>query len=369
MHRSLFVVALALVMSFALVAQPALAQKKPGGKKKESANTGAPIVLGDAGKELDEYMSSEKNFPGGFCGVALVAKGGTVLLEKGWGVMDADKKTSIPPNAMYDWCSVTKQFTAAAILKLEMMKKLSIADPLKKLFPKCPKDKADVTLRQLMNHTSGLKNDGGLDNSKLRDREATIEMILALPMVSKPGEKWNYNNIAYFLLGAIVEKVSGTTLEKFSNEQLFAQAGMEAHLIGDPKLDLERVPRDARGTGKQFAYGGELTWGYKGAGGVVASARDMLRWHDALMGEKVLGKAQKEELYTVGLENYALGWKVSKDAGALEYSHTGHTGEVVTVYLRWPEEQIVVALAFSYDPKLDIEGKARELARIAKKAR
>jgi CubicO group peptidase (beta-lactamase class C family) len=365
MSRSIFVFVLALVF----VAAPSFAQKKNQPKKKDGANADGSIVLGDVGKELDEYMSSDQHFPGGFCGVALVSKGGTVLLEKGWGVMDAETKTPMPPDAMFDWCSVTKQFTAAALLKLEMQKKLSIADPLKKLFPKCPKDKADVTLKQLLNHTSGLKNDGGLDNSKLLDREATIEMILALPMASKPGETWAYNNIAYFLLGAIVEKVSGQTLEKFSNEQLFAPAGMDAHLIGDPKLDMARVPRDARGAGKQFAYGDRLTWGYKGAGGVVASTRDMLRWHDALMGDKLLGKAQKEELYTVGLQNYALGWKVSRDAGALEYSHTGRTGDVITVYLRWPDEKIVVAVAFSYDPKSDIVGQARELATIAKNAK
>lgn len=360
MLRSLLASSVVLLV-FALVAEPVLAQKKSDKGKKSNAD--GSIVLGDVGKELDELVSAEKDF----CGVALVSKGGEVVLEKGYGVMDADKKTPMRADAMIDWCSVTKQFTAAAILKLEMAKKLSIENPLKKLFPKCPKDKADVPLRMLLNHTSGIKNDGGLDNTKLLDREATIEMILALPMTSKPGEKWAYNNIAYFLLGAIVEKVSGTTLEKYCVEQLFAPAGMEARLIGDPKLDMTRVPRDDRGKGVQFAYGDRLTWGYKGAGGVVASARDMLKWHEALTGDKVLAKAQKQELYTVGLEHYALGWNVSKDSGTLEYSHTGHTGQVVTVYLRWPEEDVVVAVAWSYDPKSDVEGKARELARVAKK--
>lgn len=366
MHRPLarWIVVFAVLLF--LVADVAVAQKKNDkGKKGESAN--GATVLGELGKELDLYMSSETNFPGGFCGVVLVAKGGDVLLEKGYGVMDADTKTPMPANALYDWCSVTKQFTAAAILKLEMQKKLSIEDPLKKLFPKCPKDKADIPLRLLLNHTSGIQNDGGLDNTKLTDREATIEMILNLPVVTKPGETWAYNNIAYFLLGAIVEKVSGTTLEKFCVEQLFAPAGMEARLIGDPKLELARVPRDARGTGVQFAYGPQLTWGYKGAGGVVASVRDMLRWHQALAGDKVLGKAQKAEYYTVGKHDYALGWEVSRAAGELEYAHSGHTGKVVTYYLRWPEEDVVVALAYSYEPEPYPGVPARELARMAKK--
>lgn len=359
-----WMVVLGVVLGLAVPS--AFAQKKADKPKKGESANGA-TVLGELGKELDLYMSSEKNFPGGFCGVVLVAKGGDVLLEKGYGVMDADNATPMPANALYDWCSVTKQFTAAAILKLEMQKKLSIEDPLKKLFPKCPKDKADIPLRLLLNHTSGLKNDGGLDNTKLLDREATIEMILNLPVVTKPGETWAYNNIAYFLLGAIVEKVSGTTLEQFSVEQLFAPAGMEARLIGDSKLDLARVPRDARGTGVQFAYGPRLTWGYKGAGGVVASARDMLRWHQALAGDKLLGKAQKAKYYTVGKHDYALGWEVSKAAGELEYAHSGHTGKVVTFYLRWPEEDVVVALAYSYEPEPYPGVPAHELARMAKK--
>ena len=354
---------LALLPALAL---PAFAQKKPDkAKKGEPAN--AATVLGELGKELDEFMSSERNFPGGFCGVVLVARGGDVLLEKGYGVMDAEKQTPMPADALFDWCSVTKQFTAAAVLKLEMQKKLSVEDPLKKLFPKCPKDKADVTLRMLLNHTSGIRNDGGLDNSKLTDREATIEMILNLPVVTKPGETWAYNNVAYFLLGAIVEKVSGTTLEKFSVEHLFAPAGMEARLIGDPKLDLARVPRDARGSGVQFAYGPVLTWGYKGAGGVVASARDMWRWDRALDGDKLLSKAMKEKYYSVGKNDYALGWQVTKDAGELEYAHSGHTGKVITYYLRWPEEDVVVAIAYSYEPEAYPAIAARELARRAKK--
>jgi len=350
-------------LSLALVAAPVVAQKKP----KEPP--GAGVVHGEAGAELDAFMQSSAAFPEGFCGVVLVSKQGTVLLEKGYGVADVEKNTPIAADALYDWCSVTKQFTAAAVLKLEMLKKLKVEEPLEKFFPKCPKDKAKVTLVQLLNHTSGLKNDHDLAGVDLRDREAALTAFLAVPMVSEPGEKWAYNNIAYFLLGALIEKVSGTTLERFMKEQLFVPAKMEARLIGDPELPLARVPRDDRGAGKQFAYGPVLTWGYKGAGGVVASVRDMLRWHEALQGDKLLNKALKQKLYTVGRDDYALGWFVKRDAGALEYSHSGHTGKVITYYLRWPEEDVVVALAYSYEPKEHPERTARELARRAKSAK
>jgi CubicO group peptidase (beta-lactamase class C family) len=347
------------------------AEQKPAKdpKKKTDVAEDGSTVRGEVGKDLDEYMQMEANFPGGFAGAVLVSKEGEVLLEKGYGLANVDTKEPIRADALFDWCSVTKQFTAAAVLRLEMKKKLSIEDPLSKFFPKAPADKAKVTLKQLLNHTSGLKHDGGLDGVDLRDREAAIAGFLALPMLSKPGEKWQYNNVAYFLLAAIVEKVSGQPFDTFMNENVFGPAGMEAHLIGDAKLDLKRVPRDNRGAGKQFAYGPVLTWGYRGAGGAVASVRDMMRWHEALKGEKVLSKAAKTEYYTVGLQNYALGWEVSKDSGDLEYRHSGHTGEIITYYLRVPEKDIVVAIAFVYDPKTNLLDRARDLAKMAAKAK
>lgn len=356
----------ALVLGLAL-ASPALAQKK-GKPSKQSASADG-VVQGEIGAKLEEYMTSKANFPNGFSGCVLVASKGEILLQRGYGIADADKDVKLGPDALWDWCSVTKQFTAAAVLKLEMQKKLSIEDPLKKFFPKCPDDKAGVTLRHMLNHTSGI-GVPALEGVDPRDREEVVKAFLTAPIVSKPGEKWEYSNMAYVVLGVIIEKLSGKTYEGYCEEQLFEPAGMkDAGFVGDGKIDLKRVPRDARGHGPQFAYGYEMTWGYRGCGGAVASVKDMLLWHQALSGTKILSDAAKREYYTVGLNNYALGWEVSKDSGRLTYAHSGHTGQVVTYFLRDVDDDIVVALACNEEPATHPQITASNLAVIARKAK
>jgi CubicO group peptidase (beta-lactamase class C family) len=291
-----------------------------------------------------------------------------VLLEKGYGVADADQGTPMRADMLWDWCSVSKQFTAAAVLKLEMQKKLAIDDPLSEIFPKVDEAKAEVTLRQLMNHTSGIAATADFPrDATVFDREAMLKVMLEAPMVAEPGKQWAYNNLAYFLLAVIVEKASGKPFERYCAEQLFEPAGLEtACMIGEAKLDLARVPRDDRGRGQPFEYGERLSWGYRGAGGVVMSCRDMLRWHQALLGEKVLSQAAKEKYYQVGLQDYALGWGVSKATGRLVIEHGGATGEVRTHFLRQMDDDVVVALACNWVPPDYLGIHAHALAAIAR---
>src|SRR5262249_51421134 len=151
------------------------------------------------------------------------ASKGKVLLEKGYGVADAAAKKAMPADALFDWASVTKQFTAAAVLRLvdlsrldadkltkaaskkladalrnKKWRKLSLDDPLSRFCPDAPKDKAAVTLRQLLNHTSGIGTVFTKDvQFDLSSRDALIDAVLKRAMDSKPGEKWDYSNSNY----------------------------------------------------------------------------------------------------------------------------------------------------------------------------
>jgi CubicO group peptidase (beta-lactamase class C family) len=328
------------------------------------------IVAGKVGEILDRHMSRLDSGAGGFCGSVLVAKDGKILINKGYGLADAKAKKPIPADAMWDWASVTKQFTAAAILRLEMKRKLKIEDSIRKYFKQAPKDKQKVKILHLLNHTSGIQSDDRSRTVDWRSRDAMVRYALNVPLKNEPGKKWEYSNLAYFLLAALIEKVGGTTYERYCIKNLFRPAGMkEACFIGSPGLDLARVPLDARGTGVPFAYGTTLNWGYKGSGGAVATPREMLLWDRALRGNKILSKKAKKKYYTPGLNNYALGWFIEKKFGDLRYQHGGAVGKTVAYYLRIIDDDIVVALAHSERPPTHPETTAAALARIAKTGR
>lgn len=358
-----------LVLAIAGLAASAPAQKR-------SRPPAEATVSGQLGERLDAIVAEFDADAGGFSGVVLVARDGKILLEKGYGLHDAATQQPIGVDSLWDWASVTKQFTAAALLRLQDKKKLSLDDPLKKFWPKAPNDKKSVTVRQLLNHTSGIQSGFRGEWQWDRDRRESLEeLILSLPMESKPGEKHDYSNSGYAFAAALVEKLSGMSFEDYCQKELFRPAGMpDACMIGDRDLDLARVPKIARGTGFtdrpaefRFAYGNELTWGYRGCGGVVATVRDMFHWDQALRGTKVLSAKARKELYTPAKADYALGWQVRRlPAGECAF-HSGGVLGVVTMYYRLLDENVVVALACNYEPKANPGQLAEQLLTRAAK--
>lgn len=334
---------------------PALTAQKGKAKAGDDAT-----VHGKLGDELDGIVAAFDAAAGGFAGVVLVARDGRILLEKGYGVHDAATGRPVGVDSLWDWASVTKQFTAAALLRLQDKKKLDLDDPLRKHWPKTPADKKGVTVRHLLEHTSGIqagfRGEWEFDSSR---RTSLEELVLALPVESKPGEKHEYSNSGYALAAALVEKLSGKSFEDYCRQELFAPAGMkDAGMIGDRELDLDRVPKIERGVGFtdrpaefRFAYGNTLGWGYRGSGGVVATARDMFAWDQALRGTRLLSAKARKELFTVAKDDYALGWMVRRlPAGECAF-HSGGVLGVVTMYYRLLDADVVVALACNYTPK------------------
>jgi CubicO group peptidase (beta-lactamase class C family) len=353
-----------LVLAAILIAAPPTLIAQPAA---DPADTGE-IVRDQVGRLLDAHLRTLDPETGGFCGSALVAKAGRILLNKGYGTADAKKNVAMPAEALWDWASASKQFTAAAVLKLRMQGKLRIDDSIRKIFPRAPRNKGPITLRHLLNHTSGLSNRVRPKGVDMFDRDAVVKFILALPLDSRPGRKWEYSNLAYFLLAAVIEKVSGRSYEDYVIEELFRPAGMkDACFIGSPGLDLDRVPHESRGHGPHFAYGYRYSWGYRGSGGAVATPRDLLRWDRALRGDEILDAKAKADYYKVGLNDYALGWFVRQDRGGdVRYEHGGAVGNTVTFYLRIMKSDIVIALAYSYKPAVHPQFTAEALVHLVR---
>ena len=250
-------------------------------------------VVGEIGARVDQYLT--RLVPYGFSGAVLVAKDGAVLLKKAYGL--ANRETALPYAIDMVSCigSVTKQFTAAAILKLETEGKLSVSDPIAKYLPGVPPDKSAITIHQLLTHTAGFAGDlGGLDEEPI-GRDALVARVFAAPLASKPGERFEYSNEGYSLAAAIVERVSGTGYETYLREHLLLPAGMKDTGYLAPDWPLSRLPvgytADGRPWGRVYRNGWLADgpgWYLRGNGGIHSTLDDLYRWILALDAATVL---------------------------------------------------------------------------------
>lgn len=320
-------------LAASLLATCALPAQEPG-----------TVVQGELGRSLDRAV--QRATGGGFWGAVLVARGGEALLAKGYGFADYEARPN-GPNTLFEIASASKQFTAAAVLRLHMEGKLEVTDPLDKFFKAVPRDKRGITIHQLLTHTSGLSPETGVPYDSPFTREQLVAYMLAQPLASKPGEKFAYCNFGYALLAALVEVVSGRSFEEFSRENLFRPAGLkETGFVRDPALDAKRAAaRLIEGRPGATATEWHWGWGYRGMGGVVSSALDLLRWDRALRGEAVLDAKTKALLYTPEKEGYACGWLVAlTPRGTTRVQHSGSVAGFAVQLARHLEEDAVVVL-------------------------
>ena len=310
----------------------------------------AAVVRGETGKTLDEYLSRLEKF--GFSGAAIASKGGEIILSKGYGWADRAKKILFTPTTVNSIGSITKQFTAAAILKLEMMGKLKVEDPISKYFPNVPADKSEITIHHLLTHTAGFRgNFGGRDDEAI-SRDDLVKLVLAAPLENKPGERFEYSNEGYSLLGAIVEIASGQSYEKFLREQIFLPAGMRDTGYMLPAWPAERVARGYNEVGewgtireKNWTADGP-GWYLKANGGIYSTVGDMHRWATALESDKVLSKEAREKYQKgyvaegpMGMSHYAYGWSVETTPRKTKLvMHNGGNGIFFANFLLFVDE-------------------------------
>lgn len=280
------------------------------------------VVHGDLGAALDRAVGLATY--GQFRGCVLVARDGEVILAKGYGVAD-QSGDPITADSLLELASVSKAFTAAAVLRLEARGKLTTADPISRHLEGVPADKKEVTIHHLLTHTSGIGDP--VQEFPTDDREAAVRVLVSAPMVSEPGSAFSYSNPGYWLLAAIVERASGVSFEQFVRDEVLRPAGMSASgCQTDPQLDLARCV-DRVVNGERAGSAGEcpypFVWGYRGSGGVVVSARDMASWDRALRGDALLSADARGRMFTPEREGYAYGWEISQGPLGRVASHTG----------------------------------------------
>lgn len=305
--------------------------------------------------KIDEYMTrSEKN---GFSGAILVAKNGEIILSKGYGLADRERNIPITSQTVFTTGSITKQFTGAAILKLQMMGELSVQDPITKYFKDVPADKKGITLHHLLTHTAGFPGAIGGDFVPIL-RDDFIKLAMEKKLNHKPGERYEYSNVGFSLLGAIIEIVTGKTYEAFLNEHLFKPAGMIKTGYRIPKWDLDELAHGYRsdddwGTllDKPWAEDGPY-WHLRANGGILSTVEDMYQWHLALQGDKILSDVAKQAFYTPYVSEgedansyYGYGWAIfTTPRNTRLIAHNGGNMIFAADFLRYVDEDVVIII-------------------------
>ncbi len=253
----------------------------------------ATTAAADTAEQLDAIASAAypPNEPGAS---VLVTKDGAVLLRKAYGLADVELQVPIAPEMVFRIGSVTKQFTAAAVLLLEQEGKLSIGDDIRKYLPDYPTEGHTITIEHLLTHTSGIRSYTDISSFSDRMREdMTVGEIIDLfkdePLAFEPGDKFAYNNSGYILLGAIIEKVTGKSYEAFLRERIFDPLGMEHTSYGERS---KIVPDRARGyDGRNGRFGNaaylSMTLPFS-AGALLSTVDDLGKWDQALYSNRLL---------------------------------------------------------------------------------
>ena len=356
MKRFLAILSLALLTALPGAAQ---AQVKDAGT---GARPAAPAAgLAEKSAKVDEILSSmiRAGAPGA---AVMVIQNGQVVHRQGYGLANVETKTPIETNTVFDLASISKQFASMAVMMLAERGKLSYDDPLTKFFPEFPAYASRITVRHLLNHTSGLpdyiKTFQKLD---MKDFEPTskdaIKMLAEIPEPRfAPGDKWEYSNSGYMVLAQIVEKASGMAYPSFLKKNIFDPLGMNSTLVADesrPKIANRAISYAPEGEGFKNIDYTPLNLIY-GDGNVNTTVEDMYRWDQALYTEKLVSHATLRQAFTPAKLNdgsptkYGFGWLIDDVNGLQVVGHGGSWVGFRTSILRFPSERFTVVVLSNF---------------------
>jgi CubicO group peptidase (beta-lactamase class C family) len=315
----------------------------------------AAPASGDVATALDRYLS--KAYPAAEPGAAvLVEKDGKVLLRKGYGMANLEHGVPISPETVFEVGSVTKQFTAAAILMLQERGKLSVEDDITKHLTDFPTQGKKVTIHNLLTHTSGIPSYTGMEEwiPKMRE-DMPVDQLIGFfrgkPFEFDPGTKWKYDNSGYVLLGVIIEKASGKSYERFVEDEIFQPLGMTHSYYGSW---TDVIPHRAAGYDKEndrFVNTPYLSMTQPyAAGSLMSTVDDLALWDEALSTGKLLKKESLDQMYTSGtltsgqLTRYGYGWTFHDLAGKKVIEHGGDINGFSCDVLRIPDAKLLVVV-------------------------
>lgn len=297
---------------------------------------------------VDEYMAAAQSVDR-FSGSILVARDGKPIVSRGYGMANYEWDIPNSPKTVFRLGSITKQFTAAAIMLLQERGRLSTGDSVCKYVAECPPAWEPITIRNLLTHTSGIPNYTAFPDWMAKKAVLPVTpMELLAEYKAKPldfavGERYSYSNSGYHLLGLVIEKASGKTYPEFLKENIFAPLGLK-HTGYDMARDMIKwraagYLRDGEGLVNAPILDMLIPYA---AGSLYSTTEDLLAWEQALYTEKLLTKRSIDEMFTPFRNNYAYGWGTGKRFERAAMSHGGGIYGFSTYLVRYPDDKVTV---------------------------
>lgn len=289
-------------------------------------------------------------------GLALaVLEDGKILKMSVYGQANLETKTPVTPESVFMIASLSKQFISTAILLLQKDGKLAFDDKVSKYVDGFPDTWKDITFRQLLTHTSGLVRDP-VDYHPYKQQPVSevIEAMYSVPLNSKPGEKWLYSNVGYYILAETITKISGKSWDKFIAERIFAPAGMTATRLTSPS---DIIPNRVSGyhQNPEGRINAENWIAVRPSGAFLSTIQDLAKWDAFLDKGNLLTETDRKLMWTRGglLDdtpvNYGFGWYVDSYLGRTRLNHDGQYPGFRADYERFPDDKLSVIVLANAD--------------------
>lgn len=317
----------------------------PAQQSESAANSPVPQLQ----NHLENLSATDQ-----FMGTVLIARGGEILINDGFGMADIESGRANTSQTQFRIGSLTKQFTAAAILRLQELGKLKVTDPVNVYLPDYPGGD-QITIHQLLTHSAGVPSyTRRQDLAQLVQTPITLPELLAQfssqPLDFVPGQQFSYSDSGYVVLTAIVEAVSGMSYADFLREQFFDTLGMTQtgydflhDTLVEPATGYQLTPG-----GPQQAVKTESSWA-SGAGALYSTAQDLYRWDRALTSNQLLQEASLKSMFSPWVEmgqgfSYGYGWEIGQLAGRPSQTHAGNIFGFGSFMARFPEDDATIII-------------------------
>ena len=311
------------------------------------------LVAGMSGCSMDDTQKIDRlmadyHEPGMPGASVMVIRDGEPVVSRSYGLAQLENEIPVTPDTSFRLASITKQFTATAVLMLVEAGKVTLEASIRTYLPELPAYADDITIRHLLQHTSGMEDYEPIygDRFPLQVRDAGVVQLLGKTKGTyfPPGTEYRYSNSGYAVLAVLVERLSGGTFAEFLAANVFKPLGMERTLAHEEGIST--VPDRAFGyrvTDDGVEFSDQSAWSaVLGDGGVYSSANELLKWDQALYDGGLLSADLRKASLTPGLANYGFGFRIDEYRGHKRIHHSGSTSGFRNFMQQFPDERLTV---------------------------